>query len=296
VTITGYDPALTGSDSATLAVQAVNSFPQFINVPVTLTLANSSGTSGLLIPQVVDGGAWQTTFGVTNTNATTATATLRFHQQTDTTGDTQGWTPPLLEAVSTQNMQLAPGATIFLHTPGTAPTLTEGFAELIAGAGVLGYAIFTQRIPGRTDQDATAMAAAPGGRILVPFDNSGLFVTAIAVVNASGSTETLSATLRLASGSIAESPLSIPALGHAVYVAPTAFPNSSGLRGTLDLSCSTGTFSVIGLRFNPTGAFTTLPVYVVNALPSSPSAEGPEAGATAGPRVAPMVERDQAGR
>jgi hypothetical protein len=221
---------------------------------------------GNIIPQVVDGGGWQTTFRITNNNATAATATLQFYQATDAAGDTEPWSLPLVEAVSTADMQLAPGATLFLQTPGTATTLTEGFAELIAGPGVQGYAIFTLRVPGRQNQDGTAPAAAPGSHILVPFDNSPGFSTGIAVVNASGSAETLSTKLLLAEGQIIQGSLpSIPPLGHAAFALATQLPESAGQQGTLELSSSSGTFSVIALQFNPTGAFTALPVYVVSA-------------------------------
>jgi hypothetical protein len=300
-TITGNDPALTASapDSATLAVQAVNAFPQFIEVPVSLTLSGGNGncspTSGLIMPQVVDGTGWQTTFGVTNTDATTATATLQFYQVTDAAGDTGPWTLPLVQAVSTTNMQLAPGATVYLQTPDTATTLSQGFGQLIAGPGVQGYSIFTLHVPGRQDQDGTAPAAAPGSVILVPFDNSPGFTTTIAVVNATCSAETISANLRLASGQIIPGSLpSIPPLGHAAFSLVAQFPQSSGQQGTLELSSSSGTFSVVALRFNPTGAFTSLPVYVVSGAPFPAASHGPAAGAPATPSgksVSPSVGR-----
>ena len=230
-------------------------------------LAFDVTSAPLVIPHVVDGGGWQTTFGITNTTESIATATLQFYQQTDNAGDTQTWPLPLVEAVSTTNMQLAPGATVFLQTTGTASALTQGFGELIAGAGVQGYAIFTWHVGG-SYQDGTALAAAPGGNILVPFDNSSGIVTGIAVVNASGSAETLSANLLLASGQVVSGSLpSISSLGHTSFTLPSLFPQSAGQEGTLELSSSSasGTFSVVGLRFHASGAFTSLPVYTVSA-------------------------------
>ena len=244
VTVSGFDPALTGTDNATLAVQAVNAFPQFINVPVTLSVGggSSGGTTGWIIPQVVDGGGlpagWQTTFGVTNTNLTTANATLQFFKA-DASGNTQAWNLPLIENVSTNNMQLAPGETIFLHTPDTAPTLTQGFGELIADPGVVAYAIFTLHVPGRQNQDGTALAAAPGLQTMIPFDNAVGFTTTIAVVNASGSPETLSAVLTLKNGQTVTSSLpAIPARGHAAFALAAQFPQSVGQEGTLTLTSS----------------------------------------------------------
>lgn len=222
----------------------------------------------LYIPQVVDGGGWQTTIGITNTGTTAATATLLFHQATDAAGDTIPWTLPLVETVSTENMQLAPGATVFLQTPGTAANLTEGFGTLAGDPSVLGYSIFTLKVAGHQNQDATALAVAPGSQILIPFYNSPGFSTNIAVVNASSAAETLSATLLLSSGQVVTgSPLNVPANGHAAFSLASQFPQSAGQQGTLQLSSASGTFSVIGLRGNPTGAFTSIPVYVVNAAP-----------------------------
>jgi len=243
---------------------------------IDLVSIQDLGTQTLFMPQIVDGGGWQTTIGVTNTTGTTATATLQFLQTTDAAGDTHPWTLPLVEAVSTENMQLAPGATVFLQTPGTAANLTQGVGELIASPGVLAYAIFTLKVSGGENQDATALAVAPASQILVPFYNTNTgFATSIAVVNANNSALSLSATLLLSSGeTVAEPPLNIPANGHAAFGLPMQFPQSAGQTGTLLLSSSSGTFSVIGLRSNPTRAFTSIPVYAVSAAPFSAASRG----------------------
>jgi hypothetical protein len=259
--------------------------PPGVAFDVTGVPISSGTTTNSIIPQVVDGGSWQTTLAVTNTNTTAEQATLQFYQAIDAAGDTQPWTLPLVGAVSASNLQLAPGATVFLQTPGTASALTQGFGELIAGSGVLAYAIFTLHVPGRQNQDGTALAAAPASSFLVSFDNSPGFTTSIAIANASDAAETISANLLLASGETVSASLpSIPALGHAAFALTTQFPQSAGQQGTLELSsqlvddsvaghragahvASLPTFSVIGLRFNPTGAFTSLPVYVVGAEP-----------------------------
>jgi len=94
----------------------------------------------------------------------------------------------------------------------------------------------------------------------------------------------LSAKLILASGSTVSTSLpSIPANGHAAFELPSQFPQSAGQQGTLELSSAPvivspaavrpnvvvllpPTFSAIALRFNPTGAFTSLPVYVLSTV------------------------------
>ncbi len=109
----------------------------------------------LYIPQFVDGGGWQSTIVITNTSAITATATLTFHSDSGS-GNTQAWTPAFLETSSTTGLVLLSGSSMFLHTPGTAATLTQGWGEVDADAGIVAYNIFTNRLPGQKDQDSTA--------------------------------------------------------------------------------------------------------------------------------------------
>src|SRR5215471_17916382 len=107
-----------------------------------LVFAAGAAHAQVVIPQVVDGGGWQTTIVITNTTAGTAAATLAFFQDAGS-GTTQSWTIPLLENKSTQNMPLTGGATIFLHTAGTASATTQGFALVTATAGVQAYAVYS---------------------------------------------------------------------------------------------------------------------------------------------------------
>jgi len=246
-------------------------------------LANA-GIVGQVTPQVVDGDGWQSTIVVTNTSTIAATAALQFFQTIDAAGDTAPWTLPTVEDVNLSDITLAPGATVLVHTPDRAATLTQGFGELVASPGVQAFVIFTLYVPGRQNQDGTAPAANPASDILVPFDNSPGFSTGIAVVNTSGAAEVLNVNIVFASGGTFTATLpSIPAQGHAAFSLATLFPETAGQQGTLELSTQVeieadakdrarprveprSTFSVIGLRFNPTGAFTSLPVYAAYAI------------------------------
>ena len=246
---------------------------------VTGVALADAGVVGTVIPQVVDGADWQSTLGVSNTSKLTAHAALQFFQTTDAAGDTAPWTLPTVEGTDLSDITLAPGATVYVHTPETSTTLTQGFGELVASPGVQAFAIFTLHVPGRQNQDGTAPAAYPGWDIFVPFDNSPGFTTSIAVVNASDAAEVLNVNIVLTSGDTITSSLpSIPAHGHAAFALVTQFPELAGQQGTLELTSQaeiTGAttrqpaprvipqpmFSVIGLRFNPTGAFTSIPVY-----------------------------------
>ncbi|MBV9505226.1 MAG: hypothetical protein JO323_09515 [Acidobacteriia bacterium] len=99
-----------------------------------------------------------------------------------------------------QNLPLPGGGTLFLHTLGTNSATSVGWVQIQASLSVVAYAIFTQRVPGRTDQDGTAPAAAGAAHILVPFDNSSGFVTSVALVNPTGASENVAVNIETEAG------------------------------------------------------------------------------------------------
>jgi hypothetical protein len=230
----------------------------------------------LIIPDVVDGGGWQSTIVLTNSTATAASATLIFHTDT-TAGNTKPWTPAFLEVSSTAGLVLTGSSTLYLHTPGTAAVLAQGWAELDADAGVIGYVIFTNRVPGHQDQDATAPAVAATDRILVPYDDASGFVTAIAVVNPTAAAQTIAVGFRTVEGGVALDSLpSVPPQGHMTFVLSQQFPVIAGHRGLAEFYSATGNLSMISLRFNTTQSSTAAPVYfqsgppLITAAPTNP--------------------------
>jgi hypothetical protein len=236
----------------------------------------------LFIPQVVDGGGWQTTFALTNRTANPASISLNFRIDT-TAGATQPWTPPLLEVSSTAGLVLSGGSTMYLHTPGTAANLSQGWVVVNADPGIVAYAIFTFRTSGRSDQDNTTIAAASATRILVPFDNSSGFMTAVGVANPMGTSQIISVNFRSVNGAVIQGSVpSIPPNGHLEFTLPQQFPAIAGQSGLAEFYSTSGSFSLFALRYNPTVAFTSAPVYF-EAGPPVISSGNPPPAVTIGP-------------
>ncbi len=230
----------------------------------------------LTIPHVLDGGGWQSTIVLTNSSASATSVSLIFHQDTSD-GGSLPWNPPLLEVSSTSGMVMAPGSVIYLHTNGTAAGLTEGWAEMDADAGVMGYVVFTNRIQGHQDDEGTAPAVAASNRILVPYDDSNGFVTAIAIVNPTAADQTISVGFRTVDGLVAVSALpTLKAMAHTAFVLSQTFPVIAGHRGLAEFYSATGNISMIGFRFNPTQSFTAAPVFFQTGAPliTAPSTGG----------------------
>jgi hypothetical protein len=232
---------------------------------VFLTALALGQPQSLFIPQVADGGNWQTTIVLTNTTTSPIGASLAFFQDT-TGGATQSWNLSLIEAVA-QSVQVPGGATVFLHTPGTGAVTSVGWGQVTAAVGVSAYAIFTQRVPGRTDQDGTAPGGPVAGRVLVPFDNTAGSTTSVAIVNPTTASQTVSLSIKTETGAVSQSSISLPAQGHMAFALADQLPATSGQRGLAEFYTSTprgegtGSLSMLALRFNSTGAFTTAPVF-----------------------------------
>ncbi len=170
-----------------------------------------------IIPQVADGAGWSTTIVLANTTSTTQTVALSFNMDTSN-GATTPWTLQFLEGVSQSSIIIAAGSTLFLHTPGISGTLSQGWGQVDAAAGVTSYAIFTQRVPGKPAQDGTASAVSAASRILVPFDNTSGFISAIAVANPTSSAETVLANVRTSDGTFSGTVTTLLAKGQTTFL------------------------------------------------------------------------------
>lgn len=209
-----------------------------------------------LIPQVADGGGWATTIVLSNRTASAQTVTLRFYRAVDDNGATAEWAPAFVESVTLPELTLAAGSSLFLHTRGEGE-LSQGWGELTAPSGVTGYAIFSSQ-----GQDATAPATSPASRFLLPFDNTSDLVTAVAVANPNEGAVTVQVRVRNADGAVTSTQLpQIPSKGHRAFELTRLLPDTQGQRGLAEFWVESGSISVIALRFNPTFAFTTSPVY-----------------------------------
>jgi hypothetical protein len=233
------------------------------------------------ISQFVDGGDWSSTLVATNTTTSDTVASLMFNMDT-AGGATEPWSPPFLEGGNTQALVIPAGSSVFLHTPGTAAAVSQGWAQLV-GQGVVGYVIYSHAPKGQARQDATAPAVTPASRILAPFDNTNGLVTAFAVVNPNPIPLSLSVNIKTTGGTVTTDPVpNLPQQGHVAFLMPNQFPETAGQAGLAEFYSNSGNFTIIALRANPTGAFTALPVYTETGAPVISGAGGNAGGGNGG--------------
>ena len=236
-------------------------------VAVLLAFAATCEAQTQIFPQLTDGGGWRMAIFLENTTATTTTASHSFYQGT-ANGATTPWNPPFVQTSNTQNIPIPAGGTYYLSTPGTAATLSQGWGQL-TGTGVVGFVVYTlESYAGRPDQDGTSQATTAASRILVPFDNTTGFATGFAVVNPTGSAETISVNIETDTGAVTQTQLpSIPAAGQLALVAATQFPWTVGHRGMAEFYVSSGSISIAAFRFNPSLALTSLSTFPQTGSP-----------------------------
>ena len=99
---------------------------------------------------------------------------------------------------------------------------------------------------------------------VVPFDNTNGSATGVALANVSAQALNTALTIRDDTGAvILTDTLALPAMGHASFNLIDRYASMTAQRrGTLEFRTpSAGQISVLGLRFNATGAFSTIPAF-----------------------------------
>jgi len=242
---------------------------------IPLILAGCLSAATLLVPQATDGGNWRFVLVVTNTGTTPATAEVTFFQDTSN-GNTSPWSPPVDN--NSPILTIPPGASVFIHSAGTASTLTQGFAQITTtNAAVQAYIVYTYA-PGATSSDATSEAVVPTTHSLVPIDNTGNISSAIAIANANPNPITVDVNFNIGGATSSGTPITVPGMGHIAVLVATQFSQTNHLAGLMELS-STEPFGVLSLRAdnNPTThffSFTSAPVYSDNNAPIDTPAGG----------------------
>lgn len=261
LTITGNPSGLSaGTYTGTITVTApgVNNSPQ--TLPVTFTIATAPPAGRQLLAQIADGAGWKSTITLVNLDRDPAPFTLSFRagDGTPLRVPVDG-SPGRLESI--QDV-IPVGGSRIIQTLGTDGTLSQGWADMTSTKLISGLAVFRQTVTGRPDQEAAVLATSPVSRFLLPYDNTQGFVSSMALVN-TNATQSRGTTITPrdeAGVALPGNTINLPPLGHNAFVMSERIPSIAGRRGVADFSSSGSDFSALGLRFNPGGSFTSLPV------------------------------------
>lgn len=224
-----------------------------------------------IVPQVVDGDNWSTSFFITNLDPTnTVFWHLAFHADNGLPMNL-----PLQGAGPSSRLfaSLPPHWNVVINTQGIAAGLLQGWAVLSAfdrspdqpgaqqiASRIGGLAVFRQRIAGRPDFEAVApFSPANETRFVMPFDNRNDYSTGISWLNPDLTAPALvQVTIYNFDGRILrEDAFTLSPGNKMVFPMPTRYPESQGQQGNILVRTTAQKLSGLGLRFNPSGPFTS---------------------------------------
>ena len=222
-----------------------------------------------VISQLATGGGWKTSINLVNVQAANAQVRVVFVSEDGLPLDlpyvvTQGGQSTTLVGSSVERAMPA-SSSLLIELDAQISATVVGWAEVQASAPVSGYAIFRQRGgDGRDSEGTSPLETRAQGGVLVPFDNLTGYSTGVALVNLAAAQASVTAIWRDESGvEIGRDTLSVAGSGHTSFSLPDKYPVLSGRRGVVEfLSSQTAGLAALGLRFNPTLSFTSVPVAV----------------------------------
>ena len=258
------NPALLGQRLGIRLTANANGQAIFDKISLDATPASISSSAS----QIASGGNWKTSLTLINLSAAQNPVRVLFRGD-----DVRPLTLPLVvtqhgtpQAATDSSVErtVEPGATLLIESEAPASSATlVGWAEVISSGPVAGFAIFRQRGPDGRDAEGTSpLESGSAASLLLPYDNTLGFATGVALVNGTNNAVIVTATIRDDSGAQTDlQAVALPAMGHTSLVVADRFSMTSGRRGVIEFSNTAGgAITGLGLRFSPSGSFTSVPV------------------------------------
>lgn len=267
---------------ATLALVAIPVFSQ-VQIqprtgPVKPQMYSSSALGDAVLPQIADGGGWQTMITIINLRPTATTASLTCG------GDSGGpqafeWTG--IGTYSRLQGPLAGYGSLELITKGTAAITTQGYCLVTAtnapGNDVAAFAIYSYAPTGQQVSVPASPVAVTNSRnsLILAFDNTNGYAYGVALVDTNTSVtgnsgDTVNWSVQDTAGTVvATGSFKMAPLGHTAFLLANMIPATANVRGTVtftivDSVANTtlpGTLVGLGLRAAPWGALTSVDMF-----------------------------------
>jgi hypothetical protein len=218
-----------------------------------------------IFPFFASGGGWQSTVELINVFDASIRYTLRFRgingQPAQVTFRAPDGRVTVADSIEGQLADDASAKYVLLD----AGALQTGWAvlEYDGESRIGGVLTFRQRVSGRPDfESSVALSRDDETRVYMPFDNTLSYATTLAITNPSASDNTdLQLRFWDASGSeILTRDIRLSAGTTIAFSLPERYPELAGRSGQMRIESTGSRLSTIALRFNPGGAFNTVPV------------------------------------
>lgn len=213
-----------------------------------------------VIAHVADGGTWSTSVTLTNLESRTVRANVLFFRD-----DGSDLPLPVVGQGTVRGLRitLGPAASLTFNTAGVAGAVSSGWMYILkerVDDGIGGFCVLRQRSSSRGDFETMfPLVSQFDTRGVLLYDNTSGLSTAAAFVNPSEFEAVVTFTVRSDDGSVLErKTFALGAYAHAFRTLSSMFPTMSGRSGSIEFAVNSGDgVGVIGLRFNPSGAFSS---------------------------------------
>lgn len=219
-----------------------------------LSLSIMQAQQTKILPQFAFGGGWQTTLYFTASTDAAATFAVNFNSDTGSPLNVPAFSGTFAQ------VSIPAGGTAVLETPTSGP-LVQGYALVDLPAGVGGYAVFRQTVPGCPAQEASMTFASADRSATLIWDEVAS-TTAVVIVNLSSNPNPVILTARGTDGGVVGTSQIIIEPDGKLVATLLSFPGLSsvvGQRGVVDFAGASGPIAVTALRFGGS-AFTGIPL------------------------------------
>jgi hypothetical protein len=225
----------------------------------TIPVLASTDPGGGLMPDLAVGDGWTTTIELVNNSANFADAHLSFFND----GGPPLSLPWTLSGASTTasvlNQTMAPHARIVIESNAAGgDPLQTGSTQLTTNGSVSGFARFRYG-----DREAIVpIEGRKASSYVLAFDNTNGATVGVAISSAVSAQPNIPAVIRDSTGArIGLGIVALAANGHSAFVLSDQFPMTANQSGTIEFGTpADGQISVLGVRIQPSGAFSMIPV------------------------------------
>lgn len=235
-----------------------------------------------VIPFIVDGGGWKTTFVLTNPDNKPLYFEVWFIGN-----DGVEMELPIVDLGGTTGVwgDMQANESLVFETEGKARSAQEGYAlfyvldrtaddpdsEAIAGP-LAGMAILRHQFNEQTAAETTVpISSRYENRFTLPFDNRPGGATAIVLVNSGSRPSLVALTVRDENGQVLKKDSVTVDAGKRIWGAiPELYPQTAGLTGSVQVSSATVTLTGLGMRQIASGPMIAIPVLSSDLDPDAP--------------------------
>ena len=225
----------------------------------------STGTPARIggMAQIASGGGWKTAITLINPSSAAVTGQVNFYGNNGNPLTLPISFPQfdLSSSTASQTFTLTPNESLVIQTGGIGGTINVGWTDVQATGPLVGYSIFAVSVPGAPDSEGTVpLDNAISSSLSLPYDNTNGYRTGLALANQSSSAASITATLFDQNGAqVGSTPVSLPPFGHTALFLDQLFEPSQNQLGLVRFQ-GTGPITGVGLRFSPSGSFTSIPI------------------------------------